>query len=395
MNIRNNFRHTVYASYISYITQAAVNNFLPLLFVMFNTQYNISLSQIGLLVALNFCTQICVDLFAAKFAPKIGYRKLIITSGSLIFVGFVLMGILPDLLPSAYLGLCISMFICAVGGGLSEAIVSPIIEFCPLDNKSGEMSLLHSFYCWGCVLVIGVSTAFFAIFGMGCWKYVALGWSIIPLFDAFYFSVVPMPDIETELNSMPISKLLKNKLFWVFALLMMGAGASELIMAQWASAFAESGLGVSKAIGDIAGPCAFAVLMGISRVFHAKIGDRISLPGYIMICSVACVFSYILASLSPIPALALVGCGICGFSVGVMWPGIYSYSAKMIPRGGTAMFALLAFAGDTGCSFGPFITGVVSKAYNNDLAAGLLCAALFPVVIIIGLMIFKKMKKAD
>ena len=316
MSIRNNFRHTVYASYISYVTQAAVNNFLPLLFVMFNTEYDISLTKIGLLVALNFCTQICVDLFAAKFASKIGYRKLVMASGSLVFIGFVLMGILPDLLPDAYVGLCISMFVCAVGGGLSEALVSPIIEFCPLDNKSGEMSLLHSFYCWGCVLVIGVSTAFFAIFGIGCWKYVAIGWSLIPLIDAFYFSVVPMPDIEAEKSSMKMSKLLKNKLFWTLALLMIGAGASELIMAQWSSAFAETGLGVSKTVGDIAGPCAFAVLMGISRVFHAKIGHKIPLPKYIMICSVACVFSYVLAALSPIPALSLVGCGICGFAVG-------------------------------------------------------------------------------
>ena len=393
--IRSSFRHTVYASYISYITQAAVNNFLPLLFVMFNTKYDVSLTNIGLLVALNFCTQICVDLFAAKFAPKIGYRRLIISSGSLVFVGFILMSILPDLLPNAYSGLCISVFVCAVGGGLSEALVSPIIEFCPLDNKSGEMSLLHSFYCWGCVLVIGVSTAFFAIFGIDCWRFVCMGWSLIPLIDAFYFSLVPMPNVEAEQDPMPISGLLKQKLFWVFALLMIGAGASELIMAQWVSAFAETGLGVPKAIGDIAGPCAFAILMGISRVFHAKIGDRIPLPKYLMICSIACTLSYLIASLSPIPALSLVGCGLCGFSVGVMWPGIYSYSAKLIPRGGTAMFALLALAGDTGCSVGPFITGFVSKAYGNNLAAGLLCAASFPVLVIIGLLIFKRIKKAE
>lgn len=392
MNIRKNFRHTVYASYISYITQAAVNNFLPLLFVMFNQDYNISLGRIGLLVAINFCTQMCVDLLAAKYAAGIGYRPLVIASHVFAALGFVALAILPDLLPDAYAGLCISIILYAIGGGLSEALVSPIIEFCPLDNKSSEMSLLHSFYCWGSVLVILVSTAFFSAFGMDCWRYVALGWALVPFLNIFYFSVVPMPNITQDEKTMSIPELLRNKIFWVLALLMLGAGAAELTMAQWASAFAETGLGVPKLVGDVAGPCMFAILMGISRVFHAKVGHKIPLPKYLMISSIVCVGSYLLAALAPIPLLSLVGCGICGFSVGAMWPGVYSLASEKIRGGGTAMFALLALAGDTGCSSGPSVTGYVSKIFDNDLSIGMLVAAIFPALLMIGLLIFKRLK---
>lgn len=395
MGIRTSYRHTVYASYISYATQAAVGNFLPLLFVMLNTHYDISLGRLGLLVALNFCTQMLVDIFAARFSSRIGYRPLLILSGVFAATGFLLLGILPDMLHNSYAGLCISVFICAIGGGLSEALISPIIEFCPLGNKSGEMSLLHSFYCWGCVLVIIVSTALFAIFGMDCWRFVAFGWALIPLIDAFYFSLVPLPDIPDGEHTMPITQLLKSKLFWIFALLMVGAGASEIAMAQWSSAFAESGLGVTKAVGDIAGPCMFAILMGISRVIYAKLSHKISLPKYLMVCAVACLGGYLISALAPHPVISLLGCSICGFSVGVMWPGVYSYSAQTISKGGTAMFALLALAGDTGCSLGPSITGYVSKAFDNDLSAGMLIASTFPVLVIIGLLCFRKSKKAE
>lgn len=395
MNVKNNFRHTVYASYISYITQSIVNNFLPLLFVMFNTEYNISLGNIGLLVSLNFLTQMCVDLLAAKYASKIGYRPLVIASHISATLGLVALGILPDLLSNAYVGLCISVVLCAIGGGLSEALISPIIEFCPLDNKSGEMSLLHSFYCWGCVLVIAASTALFAIFGMDSWKYVSIAWALVPLLDIFYFAVVPMPDITQDKKTMSILGLFGNKLFWVFAILMIGAGASELAMSQWASAFAETGLKVSKTVGDIAGPCMFALLMGLSRVFYAKVGNKIPLPRYLMMSSLLCVAGYLMSALSPVPVISLIGCGICGLSVGVMWPGVYSYASEIIPRGGTTMFALLALAGDIGCSIGPSFTGYISKAFDNNLSVGLLASVAFPIVIIAGLLIFRSIKKAD
>ena len=393
MSTQKNFRHTVYACYISYVTQAAASNFLPLLFVMFNTNYGISLEKLGLLVALNFCTQITVDLLAAKYAASLGYRRLIISSGIFAALGFVCLGILPRLLPSAYLGMCISVFLCAVGGGLSEALISPILEFCPLENKSGEMSLLHSFYCWGCVLVILLSTVFFGIFGTDCWWIVSLGWASIPMLGASLFAFVPMPDIPTDSKASPIASLLKNKLFWIFALLMLGAGASEVAIAQWSSAFAEAGLGVSKTVGDIAGPCAFAILMGISRVIHARIGHKFSLKKYIAVCALSCTLGYLLAALAPHPVLSLIGCGICGFSVGVMWPGIFSCSSQSLPMGGTALFALLALAGDLGASVGPSAIGFISKTFDNDLSIGILFSTVFPVLVIIGLVLLRINKK--
>lgn len=385
MAIRNNYKHTIAASYIGYITQAVVNNFAPLLFLTFRSSYQISLEKIGLLVTINFGTQLAIDLLSAKFADRIGYRRLIVAAHIFAAAGLTGLSVLPDLLPAPYIGLCLAVVLYAIGGGLTEVLISPIVEACPIKEKSSAMSLLHSFYCWGSVLVVLLSTALFAVFGMGSWKAIACLWAVIPFFNAFYFSLVPIAPLVEEGEGMTIRALTHSSIFWTLALLMVCAGASELSMSQWASAFAESGLGVSKAAGDLAGPCFFAVLMGSARVFHAKFNAKLNLTQYFYFCTILCITGYLLAALSPFALLSLLGCGICGFSVGIMWPGTFTLASEKCPKGGTAMFALLALAGDTGCSLGPTIVGFVSGALGDNLKLGLLSAIIFPVLMLAGL----------
>lgn len=389
MNIKNNYKHTIIASYIGYITQAIVNNFAPLLFVTFHNHYHISLEKIGLLVMINFGTQLIIDFISAKYVDKIGYRISIVAAHIFVVVGMICLGILPELLPNPYIGICIAVVLYAIGGGLTEVLISPIVEACPTDGKSAAMSLLHSFYCWGSVLVVLLSTLLFSVLGMNSWRGIACMWAIVPFFNIFYFSQVPLAPLVDEGESMTIGMLVRTKLFWILALLMMCSGASELAMSQWASALAENGLHISKTAGDLAGPCFFAILMGSSRVFHSKVGERFDLAAYLAICALICIASYLLVSLSPIAWLSLAGCGICGLSVAAMWPGTFSLAAQTCPKGGTALFALLALAGDTGCSLGPAIVGFVSGAFGDNIQAGMLSAITFPILLIGGLLLCK------
>lgn len=389
--MRNSYKHTIAASYIGYITQAIVNNFAPLLFMTFHNTYGISLEKIGLLVTVNFGTQLLVDLISAKYVDRIGYRTAIVAAHIFAAAGLIGLGFLPGLFSDPYPGICLAVILYAIGGGLIEVLISPIVEACPTDGKSAAMSLLHSFYCWGSVLVVSLSTVLFAVLGMDSWKIVACLWAAIPVFNAFYFTQVPIASLVEDGEGMSIKMLFRSRMFWILALLMVCSGASELSMSQWASAFAESGLHVSKAMGDLAGPCFFAVLMGSARVFHAKFADRLELSRYMAFCAFLCIASYLLAAFSPAAVLSLLGCGICGFSVGVMWPGTFSLAASKCPRGGTAMFALLALAGDTGCSLGPTVVGFVSAALNDNLKFGLLSAIIFPALLLFSLFLCKKM----
>ena len=393
MSIRNDFRHTIAASYIGYITQAIVNNFAPLLFVTFHRTYGISLSRIGLLVTVNFVTQILVDLFSAKFTDRIGYRPNAVLSHIFAAVGLILLGILPELTSDPYLGISIAVVIYAIGGGLTEVIISPIVEACPTDKKGAAMSLLHSFYCWGSVLVVLVSTLLFRLLGLDSWRIISAMWAVIPACNAIYFCFVPINSLADEGRGMSITGLLKKKVFWVLALLMLCSGASELAMSQWASALAETGLHVSKTAGDLAGPCFFAILMGSGRVLHAHVAERFSLTGYLGACACLCIVSYLVVTFSPLPAISLAACGVCGLSVAAMWPGTFSISSKVCPQGGTTIFALLALAGDIGCSAGPTTVGFVSSALQDNLKLGLLSAIIFPVLMIAGLTMCRKYEK--
>lgn len=381
--IRKNYQHTVYACYIGYISQATVNNYIPLLFVTFQNTYHISLELIGLLIFVNFGTQLLVDVLSAKFVDKIGYRKSIVCGHICCTLGLLLLGVLPELFPAPFVGLCIPVILYAIGGGLIEVLISPILEGCPSNNKAAAMSLLHSFYCWGSVLVILGSTILFSVFGLDSWKAISCFWAVIPLFNSLYFSIVPIRTTTENTQIDSAAALFRSKLFWSLVVMMVCAGASELAMAQWASAFAESGLRISKTMGDLAGPCFFAVLMGISRVVHAAVGSRFSLRFYMSASAVLCIAGYLTAVFSPVPLISLLGCGICGFAVGAMWPGTFSLASEKCPAGGTVMFALLALGGDCGCGGGPAIVGIVSEQFGGNLKLGLLSAVAFPLLMLI------------
>ncbi len=388
-----NYTHTLVASFVGYITQAIINNFVPLLFLTFQSTYDIPLSKITLLVTINFGVQLLVDLLAAHYVDKIGYRKAIIAAHIFAAAGLAGLGFLPELFSDPYIGILLAICLYAVGGGIIEVLISPIVEACPTSKKSAVMSLLHSFYCWGHMLVIIVSTLFFVSFGINNWRILAYVWAIIPLLNALYFTQVPINTLHEEGESFSIKKLFSMKLFWIFIVLMVCAGASEQAMSQWASVFAEAGLQVSKTVGDLAGPCFFAATMGIARVFYSKFSEKIELQKFMMGSSVLCIISYLIAVFSPYPVLGLIGCGLCGLSVGILWPGTFSLASEKCPRGGTAMFAFFALAGDLGCSAGPTVVGMVSSALDGSIKAGLLTAIIFPIVLIIGLLACQRATK--
>ena len=390
------YKHTRTACYLGYITQAIVNNLAPLLFVTFQKQFSISLDKIGLLISVNFAMQMLIDALAAKFVDKIGYRTCIVGAHIFCTVGLAGMGIFPFVFPSAYAGLIAAVLINAVGGGLIEVLVSPIVESLPGDEKASAMSLLHSFYCWGHVSVVLLSTVFFVSIGTEHWTILSVLWALVPLFNTFLFLNVPLNTIHSEEASLPIRKLFSMKLFWVFLLLMICAGASEQAMSQWTSLFAESGLQVSKTMGDLLGPCAFAVLMGVSRAFYGKFGAKLNLKRFIAGSGVLCIASYLLAAFSPMPLLSLVGCALCGLSVGILWPGTFSLSSAYCPQGGTALFALLALGGDVGCAAGPGLVGWVSSLADGELKWGLTAALVFPILLLllIGVLV-RAVKQSD
>lgn len=385
------YNKTVVACFIGYIVQAIVNNFVPLLFLTFHSVYGIPMTQITLLITFNFGLQLLIDLLSVTFVDRIGYRASMIIAHICAAVGFVLLTVLPDLCDSAFAGLLIAVTIYAVGGGLLEVLVSPVVEACPTDNKEKAMSMLHSFYCWGHVAVVLISTLFFKIFGIENWKIMALIWAIIPFANMILFTRVPIASlIEEGEKGMSIGELCKQKIFWVLILMMVCAGASEQAVSQWASTFAELGLGVSKTLGDLAGPMLFAVLMGSSRAFYGKYGDKIDLDKFMVGSSILCIIAYLCISLVPNPVIGFAGCALCGLSVGIMWPGSFSKATASLPRGGTAMFALLALAGDLGCSGGPTVVGMVSGAINDNLKMGILAGVIFPVLLLAGIFLCRK-----
>lgn len=383
------YKHTVRACFVGYVVQAIVNNFAPLLFLTFQAQYGIPLSQITVLITVNFALQLAVDFVSAFFIDKIGYRVSIVAAHAFAAAGLVLMTVLPEIMPSPFAGLLIAVMCYAVGGGLLEVLVSPIVEACPTDNKEQSMSLLHSFYCWGSVAVVGLSTLFFALFGTRSWRYLALMWAAVPLANAFVFSKVPIaPLIEDGEKGLSIKELFKNKMFWIFMLLMLCSGASEQAVSQWASTFAERGLGVSKTIGDLTGPMLFSVLMGLSRLIYGKFGGRIKLDSIMLGSGVLCIISYLIITLTGSSVLGLCGVALCGLSVGIMWPGTFSKASASIKGGGTAMFALLALCGDLGCSGGPTFAGMMASRFGDNLKIGILCAIVFPAVLSLIVLIF-------
>ena len=385
-----NYQKTLRACYLGYVTQAICANFAPLLFLTFQKSYNISLGKIALIPTAFFLTQLVIDLAATKFVDRIGYRTCVVASHILSTLGLVMLAFLPDLLPVPFWGILLSVMVYAVSSGLIEVLISPIVEACPFENKAGSMSLLHSFYCWGMVAVVLGSTLFFTLFGLENWRMLTLLWAMVPFCNVFNFLTCPIERLVENGEGMRAGKLLRLPLFWLLILLMVCSGASENAMTQWASAFAEASIGVPKAVGDLAGPCLFAVLMGASRVLCARMSQKVNLGKMMLVCGFLCIGCYLLASLSNVPVLGLAGCGLCGFSVGIMWPGTLSLSARACPKGGTAMFAFLALAGDLGGTIGPMSVGGVSGLANGNLKKGLLVATAFPIALVLGLIVLQR-----
>ena len=386
--MKKSYKSTMCACFTGYIVQAIVNNFAPLLFVTFQKTFDIPLSQITALITVNFVIQLLIDLLSAGFIDKIGYRASAVLSHVFAAVGLILLTVLPEVFASPFVGLLIAVIIYAVGGGLLEVLVSPIMEACPTENKEKAMSLLHSFYCWGHMAVVLFSTLFFMVVGISNWKILAIMWALIPIVNAIFFTQVPIYSLQEEgEKGLTLKALCRNKVFWLMMIMMVCSGASEQAVSQWASTFAEQGLGVSKTVGDLAGPLAFAALMGTSRLLYGKFGDKLNLNKSMFFSVCLCVISYLCIALIPVPAIGLIGCALCGFSVGVLWPGTFSKSSAAIKRGGTVMFAMLALAGDLGCSGGPTLAGLVSGNFSNNLHIGILSAIIFPTIMLLCLLI--------
>lgn len=390
MTKEKNYKKTLIACYLGFVTQAISANFAPLLFLTFKNTYGITLEKIAMIPLVFYLMQLLVDLAATKFADKVGYRMCVVASQVLSSVGLVVMAILPEMLPLPFMGILISVVLYAIGSGLIEVLVSPIVEACPFENKDGMMSLLHSFYCWGAMGVILGSTLFFVVFGVENWKTLTFIWALVPLYNTFNFIRCPIERLIEDGKSMGIRKLLKTPVFWLMIILMVCSGASEATMAQWASAFTESAIGVSKTVGDLAGPCLFAMFMGISRMLYGKFSEKLDLIKVMLGCGIMCAGCYLVASLSTSPILGLAGCAFCGLAVGIMWPGSISISSQKCPRGGTAMFAFLALAGDLGAMVSPAMVGSLSEMAGGNLKTGLLTATIFPVFLVFGLLILKK-----
>lgn len=404
------YKQTLHACYFGLITQAVVNNLAPLLFIIFQNQFNISFEMIGRLILINFGTQIAADFLAVKFVDRIGYRIAAISAHIFCALGLIGLGVLPSLLPSPYIGLVIAVVIYAMGGGLIEVMISPIVDSLPGDAKASAMSLLHSFYCWGQMGVVLVTTLIIKLFGNGIWFILPILWSLIPLYNLFRFIKVPLIPTIPEHDKIPVKQLCTSNIFIIALILMMCAGASELTMSQWSSLFAEKGLKVPKLIGDILGPCLFALLMGIGRSIYGFWGHKIVLKKALIASGALCIACYAVTVFIQNPIISLFGCAVCGLSVSLMWPGTLSLTAEYHPKGGTVMFGVLAIFGDVGASIGPWLAGLVSDlaqksaklvaigAANNlnpdqvGLKSGLLITMIFPLILFISILFLKKEK---
>lgn len=387
------YHRTLIACYFGYISQAIINNLLPLLFVTLQKQFTLTVAQIGFMVTFNFFMQLVVDLIAAKYADRVGYRACMIIAHASCAVGLAGLAFFPFILPNPYAGLLLSISIYAVGGGLTEVLVSPIVQALPLKRKESVISVLHSFYCWGHAAVVILTTVFFQFAGTESWRTVCLLWAVIPAGNIILCAICPLCKLTEEGETLPFRTLFNTKIFWIFVLMMLCAGAAEHSMVQWSSFFAEEGLQVDKAVGDLLGPCMFAILMGITRAVYGAFGDRFPLQKVLVLTSTLCIVSYLVAVFSPIPMISLIGCGFCGISVGLMWPGVFNLSAKYCAKGGTALFALLALAGDLGCSVGPSLVSGVASAFDGEIKTGLLAAVVFPLLLAVGVLRLKRHQK--
>lgn len=393
------YKSTKLACYTGYIVQAVICNLAPLLFVIFSEKFQISLEKLALLITINFATQMLVDITSVKYVDIVGYRAIAVTSQGLAFIGLSSMAILPNILPNPYYGISLSIILCAIGSGLTEVIISPIVESIPGEKKTSEMALLHSFYCWGQVLTVLITTPLLLLLGDNYWYIVPALWAVIPLLNSIKFLRVPLTKTLSKEERTPLKELFFSKQFITSIIIMICAGASELAMSQWSSYFAETGLKVSKVMGDLLGPCLFAILMGLGRTIFGFNGERVNIKIILSLCAGLCIICYIGTSLINSPIISLLLCALTGLGVSVMWPGTFSLTAKIFPKGGGSMFGVLAFAGDTGCTLGPWFVSFMTIAARTGatdgeaLKVGLGFGAIFPIIMIVSLLLLNRPNK--
>lgn len=383
---------TKLAGYVGFVVQAIVNNFLPILFIVFQDIYGLGYEKLGRLIVFNFAIQMLIDFITPKIIHKIGYRSAAFLCQFTACVGLCLMSILPRVMPNPYVAMFISIAVYATGSGLMEVILSPMIEMLPTSNKSGNMAVLHSFYCWGQTLVVPLTTGMVFIFGRENWSYIPLVWAVVPFINMLAFLRVPIVEPGKEVKQSTLIELLKTPTFIVYMIMMFCGGASEIAMSQWASLFVEQALGVSKAIGDIVGPCLFALFMALGRVIYAKFSKKVSFTRLLIWLNILCFVCYLMVGICKIAALSLIFCALCGFSVSISWPGIYSAGARTFKTGGAVMFSAFAMCGDIGCALGPGLVGLVAE--YTSLNIGFIAASVFPLIMVICSLYILKVKVA-
>lgn len=378
------YKSTIRACYIGNLVGALVTNLSPLLFVILMGSYNLSFEQVGRLVLINFFTQIIADLAFSKPVDTYGVRPFITLGHALVFIGFVMFAFSPRLFPhSPYTGLMLATVVFSCGGGLLELLLSAIVQAVPSDAKAAAMSLLHSFYAWGFIVVVVLTFLMLKLFGSANWPWLFLIWSLVPLFNFFNFLRVPLPPQVPD-EHRTSTRVLASTPFFIFVVLGIAlGGAAEVSMSQWTSAYAETTLGLSKQTGDLLGLCLFAGLLGLGRVLYGTYGKRFDIWRVMFLGSLFAAGCYLVAALSQHPIVSLVACAFCGLGVALLWPGSVTNAAHRFPFAGASMFAILAAGGDTGAAVGPWLLGLIADQIPTDfplspLRVGMVIGTLFP-----------------
>ena len=372
------YKSTIAACYIGSFVQAIIVNTTPILFIPLREQFGLTFQQMGLLVLINFISQVGCDILFSNAIDKYGFRRFVVAAHGLAVVGLVLFAASPLLFDRPFAGFVTATIIFSGSGGLLELLLSPIVNAIPTDEKAGAMSVLHSFYSWGQAAVILLTTVLLFVFGRAWWQWIILIWTLVPLFNFFFLMRVPFaPNVPEEQRQGMDKILLKPFFIAALATILCGA-AAELCISQWASAYLEEAMRLPKVVGDVGGVCLFAVMMGVGRLFYGMYGKKINVSLMMLIGTVGAAACYITVALSGTAVLSLLACGLCGLCVSLLWPGTLVVASEHYPLAGAWMFAILA-AGDIGASAGPWLMGVVAEqAHRLPFLSGLLTQGMSP-----------------
>lgn len=408
--MEKNDKRVKLACYATNITMSVIGNLSPLLFLTFRSLYDISYSLLGLLILINFCTQLCVDLIFSFFSHKFNIALTVKLTPVIAFVGLGFYALSPILFSqNIYLGLVLSTIVFSAASGLAEVLISPVIAALPSENPEREMSKLHSVYAWGVVFVILVGTLFLLFCGGTNWQWLAAIFMLVPMLAACLFFTAKLPVLETPERVSGALALLKNKKLWLCFFGIFLGGASECTMGQWSSSYLEQALGLEKVWGDIFGVAMFAVALGLGRTLYGKFGKNIE--KVLFLGGLGAAVCYLVAAISNIPLLGLIACALTGFCVSMLWPGSLIVASERVPQGGVFVYAMMAAGGDLGASVAPQLVGIVTDAVSQNAAAaefavelgitseqlgmktGMLLGAVFPIIAVFVYLVLMKTKK--